>query len=311
MHMVTIIYASDGDECNLYYLTQPIQQLGCNTYRNLSKFSLECNTYAVQAVDYNILWYKSSNFTNDSVKVINAAETRVTIANTGVLGHKQSRLTLTNLTIMDMGEYWCQIALMENGTVSKVLESSQKAKLLHPEAYSKLLPCPNTFLHEFTTKCAERCNDSSNALSNTTTTTTTTTTTPTTTTTNDGSLFERQFCVQFWVAAAIAGGIGLVLLLCFTCWCVTVCTCAVQKTRITRSTKGKNKPGNVIIIINVTIKAIIYMAYATSSKFSIIIIFLSENKKKINYFVSWKKTIYSWNIFHGNGTKWYNYIPGI
>ena len=234
----------------MYYLTQPIQQLGCNSYENLGKFSLECNTYALQEVDYNILWYKNLGFTNDLIEVLNSSQTTVTIVNSGALSHKQSKLTLSNLTINDVGEYWCQIALMENGTVSELLEPSQKATLLHPPAYSKLLPCPNTFLHEFTTKCAERCNDSSNALPNTTNTTT-----------SDDSIFEIQLCGQLWIAAAIVGGLGLILLLCITCWCVTVCTCTTQKTRIKRSTKEKNTPG--IIITIKTISSYIYKGGST------------------------------------------------
>ena len=71
------------------------------------------------------------------------------------LSFQRSRLILRRPTVNDMGEYWCQIAFMENGTVIEQLEPSQKARLLHPDAYSNLLPCPVAWLQDFTSKCAE------------------------------------------------------------------------------------------------------------------------------------------------------------
>ena len=157
----TNIFINAG-ECNLTYISQPVRAIPCNVYTHTRALYLECNAYSngsIRSDEFVILWYRNLTLADNSTNRFEPLQgtSRASIRKQSFIGlsFQRSRLTLRRPTINDMGEYWCQIAFMENGTIIEQLEPSQKALLLHPDAYSNLLPCPVAWLQDFTSKCAE------------------------------------------------------------------------------------------------------------------------------------------------------------
>ena len=151
--MIFIFSLLATDECEYYYLTQPIQKFTCNPYHQLNpRIRLQCTAYAVDNLAYEIQWFRLNQDGKSVLTNARAVRIRMNI-NQNIL---RSWMTVFNLNESSAGVYWCQIVvLQETGLRGRALEPSQESTVEVPQEYDGLPPCPFHPLHDARTACAE------------------------------------------------------------------------------------------------------------------------------------------------------------